>query len=484
MLSPTWGGGNTNNANRDEIMNNAYQARTELESKAQSDYYAAKKQSEIQSSMFGGTALANTPNLNTDSGQRTATAKALTTFGLSLLTGGLAGVPVGVAAAMGLNQAAKGYGRDMNRSYRLNKALSGDLDQYTDMSIQDWVMSGDSSKLKLLEEENSQIRKFNERPTREQYVGSKEVFENITGLEATTANGWQGAGMYSQQWDSFSNKYEKYTKSDDTRQAEEAIRKSKETPVGGTGADDKLFSGGEVQFIDPNGNTVTLYRTNNANAPFRDSGGNPVNPTELGLREVNQTNIDIARKLMTDPSATASQREWAAQILQAEELAKNERGNMSPTRYEGWVQDIYRQQSDMEGIDTTISHIDSLLEGDTSRLGQRTVNIINGLLEPLNTSIGDPDLRKKWQAYSGDKLELTASLVRAFAPVSDTAMNLVETSLEGATLEAIKSALESTKRRIDRDYDYMIKEGQSMKVPLATELDKELDDDDLIKKYL
>lgn len=190
---------------RSEIMNDNMQARNDREAKAKEDYYAAKKQSEIQNTMFGGTALANTPNHNTEEGVYTSVAKSALVLGGTLLTMGLGGVPVAVAAAAGLTQGAKTYARDMNRSFRLNQALNGDLDKYTDLSIQDYILKGEG--LIFQEEENSQIRKFQQQASKEQYVGSEEVFTNLTGLEATLENGFQGAGMYRKDWDSLQGKY-------------------------------------------------------------------------------------------------------------------------------------------------------------------------------------------------------------------------------------------------------------------------------------
>ncbi|MFA0145373.1 hypothetical protein AB4452_04725 [Vibrio lentus] len=458
-------GGSTDNPmnvgydSRSAIMNDNLAARDEREAKAKEDYYAAKKATEVQNTMFGGTQLANTPNHNTDSGVKTSTAKALATFGVSLLTAGLAGVPVGVAAAAGLNQAGKQYGRDMNRSYRLNQALNGDLDQYTDISKEDYILNGNLESLIFQEEENSQIRKFQELKSKEQYIGSPEVFKNLTGLEATTANGYQGAGMYSKDWDEAKGKYGDWKVKTDPRIAQTALTNAQNR---NSGKDAKAFSGGATQFEDADGNRTMLYRMDDGT--FRDASNQPVDPVKMGLTEVNQDNIEIAKKLMTDPTATPAQRDWAAGVLQQDDLKKNERGFMSSSRYENYVEGVFEDQATITGLTNALDVLKALEEDDVSRLGQGTINNVNRYLEPFGMSLGDPETRKSYQASEADRIELVAQIIRAFAPVSDTAMELVMEGFKGQTFEQTAQAAEATLRRYINQYNTKLAEGKAMQV--------------------
>ncbi|MEZ9229972.1 hypothetical protein AB4259_02670 [Vibrio amylolyticus] len=444
---------------RSAIMNDNLAARDEAESKAKADYYAAKKATEVQNTMFGGSALANTPNHNTSAGVRTSTAKSLATFGVALLQGALVGAPVGVAAAMGLNQAGKQYGRDMNRSYRLNQALNGDLDNYTDLSIQDYILSGNRDGLIFQEEENSQLRKFNERPSREQFIGSADVFSNLTGLEATPENGFQGAGMYSKDWDEFSGNYDNWKVKQDPRIAETALTNAQNR---NTGSNAKAFAGGATQFEDNNGLRTTLYRMDDGS--FRNASNQVVDPMAMGLTEVDQDSVAIAKKIMTDATATPNQRDWAAGVLQQDDLKANERGLMTPSAYESLVENVYQTRTDIGGLDASLEVLKILSESDASRIGQGTVNTINRYLEPMGLTVGQEDLRKFYQSSEADRLELVASLVRAFAPVSDTAMELVQDSLKGKTFEQTYQAVEATRRRLARNYNGLIERGEAMQV--------------------
>lgn len=444
---------------RTAIMNDNLQARDEREAKAKEDYYAAKKAAEVQNTMFGGSSLANTPNHNTDAGVRTSTAKALATFGVSLLTAGLAGAPVGVAAAMGLNQAAKQYGRDMNRSFRLNQALNGDLDQYTDLSKQDYILNGNLESLIFQEEENSQIRKFQERKDKGQYIGSPEMFEQLTGKSATKANGYQGAGMYSKQWDEFKGKYDDWAMDKDPRAMEAALTNASNR---GSGRDAKAFAQGATVFEDVKGSRTTLYRMDDGT--FRNSSNQVVDPARQGLTPVNQDNIDIAKKIMGDTTATPAQRDWAATVLQQESLKENERGLMTPAAYDTYVEDVYQTQVDVAGLDASLEVLKALSESDASRIGQGTINTLNRYLEPVGMSVGEEELRKFYQSSEADRLELVASLVRAFAPVSDTAMELVQDSLRGKTFEQTYQAVDATRRRLARNYNGLLDRGNAMNV--------------------
>ncbi len=454
-INPT----NNNYNSRSVIMNDNLQARDERESQAKADYYAAKKATEVQNTMFGGTQLANTPNHNTDSGVRTSTAKSLATFGVSLLTAGLAGVPVGVAAAAGLNQAAKQYGRDMNRSYRLNQALNGDLDQYTDISKEGYILNGNLDSLIFQEEENSQIRKFGERPAKEQFIGSAEVFEQVTGLQATEANGFQGAGMYDQDWNGFGNRYDAWKAKSDPRIAETALTNARNR---NSGSNAKAFAGGATQFEDNNGLRTTLYRMDDGT--FRNASNQPVDPVQMGLKEVDQDSLDIAKKIMSDTTATPNQRDWAAGVLQQEDLKANERGLMTPAAYDTYVEDVYQTQVDIGGLDASLEVLKTLSESDASRIGQGTINTLNRYLEPVGLSLGEKELRQFYQASEADRLELVAGLVRAFAPVSDTAMDLVQDSLRGKTFEQTYQSVEATRRRLARQYNGLIDRGNAMNV--------------------
>ncbi|MGR5435244.1 hypothetical protein [Vibrio owensii] len=456
-------GGTTSNPfnfgydSRTAIMNDNLQARDEREAKAKEDYYAAKKATEVQNTMFGGSSLANTPNHNTDAGVKTSTAKSLATFGVSLLTAGLAGAPVGVAAALGLNQAAKQYGRDMNRSFRLNQALNGELDQYTDLSMQEYILNGNLESLVFQEEENSQLRKFQERKDKGQYIGSPEMFENLTGKKATPENGYQGKGMYSKQWNEFKGKYDDWAMSTDPRGMEAALARTS-----GTNRDAKAFAGGATSFQDKDGNRTTLYRMDDGT--FRDSANRVVDPIAEGLTEVNQDNIDIAKRIMSDSTATPAQRDWAANILQQESLRENERGLMTPAAYDTYVEDVYQTQVDVAGLDASLEVLKALSESDASRIGQGTINTLNRYLEPVGMSVGQEELRKFYQSSEADRLELVASLVRAFAPVSDTAMELVQDSLRGKTFEQTYQSVDATRRRLARTYNGLLDRGNAMNV--------------------
>ncbi|MEZ9705463.1 hypothetical protein AB4342_01380 [Vibrio breoganii] len=477
-------------ARRSDIMNDELSARDEREAKARDDYYAAKKQAEVQNSMFGGTQLANTPNHNTDSGVKTSAAKALATFGVALLTGGLAGIPVGVAAAAGLNQAGKQYGRDMNRSFRLNQALDGRLDQYTDISKEEYILNGNLDSLKFMEEENSQIRKFQERQDREQFIGSGAVFEQITGKKATAENGFQGAGMYSKDWNEFSGQYDDWKVKADPRLAEAALNRTS-----GSSRDVKAFAGGATSFQDANGNRTTLYRMDDGS--FRDSANRPVNPVELGLTEVNQDNIDIAKKVMSDSTSTPSQRDWAAGVLQADALKESERGLMSPSRYETYVDDVFDTQATITGLSNAMDVLQALEEDNVSRLGQGTINSVNRYLEPLGFSLGDAETRQRYQASEADRLELVAQIIRAFAPVSDTAMELVMQGFEGKTFEQTVQSADATRRRFANQYNTLLEQGKAMQVggtvselqPISTTPlfvpinEEERSDDELLNLY-
>lgn len=431
---------------RSAIMNDNMQANNDREEQAKADYYAAKKQAEVQNTMFGGTALANTPNHNTETGQRTSAAKALATFGVSLLTAGLAGAPVGIAAAAGLNQAAKQYGRDMNRSYRLNQALNGQLDNYTDLSIQDYIMSGNRDGLMLLEEENSQIRKFNERADKQQYIGSGDVFTKLTGLDATEANGYQGAGLYGKQWDSFENKYGNWFKAQDTRQTEANIRRL-DNPAVGSGSAPKAFAGSGTQFVDRDGNTRTLYRMNDGT--FRDASNNPVDVVGEGLQESDTREIDYAYSVLKNQdSYSQDEVKRARQIVgQSQELDLN-RGKLSRSEYKEADEQLFADSNAIRLTDTLASMADDLAKGGHSARGLSIQEWVNSFTEVAGFTLGNQEAERLYNRLNSGDLEVVRELAQAFRPVSDSQIKLVQDSLRGSTMEARAESLATTRNNL------------------------------------
>jgi hypothetical protein len=436
---------------RTDIMNDELAARNDAESQAKSDYYAAKKETELQNTMFGGTQLANTPNHNTDSGVKTSTAKALATFGVTLLTAGLAGVPVGVAAATGLNQAAQQYGRDMNRSYRLNQALDGHLDNYDESTIQDYIMFGDRDSLKLREETNAQIRKFNERPNKEQFIGSADVFSNLTGLEATEENGFQGAGMYGKKWDSFTNKYGSWFKSADTRTQEAQIDRLNNPALSGN--QPKAFAGSGTQFVDANGNTRTLYRKNDGR--FYDASDNPVDVVGEGLVEADTRRIDNAYKVLQNQDQySQGEVNQARAIVGQEQQIELNRGRLSSSEYKEVDNDLFADSNAIRLTDTLTTMANDLAEGGHTARGMSIQQWVNSYAPMLGLPyMGNQEAERLYSRLMSGEQEVVRELAQAFRPVSEGTIKIVQDSLRGANIQATAESLGTTRNNLTESFN-------------------------------
>lgn len=228
-----------------------------------------------------------------------------------------------------------------------------------------------------------------------------------------------------------------------------------------TGSGGQVFAA-DVQYRDADGNIRygskgkdgRLYDRNGAVLPV--GGENGVE--ELGS-DITSYHLDVVKN---PENYTSEQVQGSRNYLNQQSILESNRGQLSQSQFVDHVTEINQSDSDIAYLDDSLQVVSLLMEQDASRLGSSARSWLNKYLEAVGMESGDEAINDLFAQSESRKLEVVRSIVRAFAPVSDTAMNLVMDGLSGRTLAQTQQALKAT-------YDKQVSD-HNAKVKTATDL--------------
>jgi hypothetical protein len=207
----------TNAIAEDSTMTATGVAHTEEQAFNKAQYFDAKKEAEIQSTVFDD--FVEVPRHGPDgNGGAESAAKSLMVYAGTLL-GGMAGTRgmndedrdfyVGGLHLAASSAAIDSFAVDIDRSYRRDQAEAlYSRDGYTKTSIDDYIMTGDKKHLKSKEELNAQAKKFEGTGLTEAYFGNTS---QLTGSGTGTFN---KPGKYKRSFNKNTHTYGPWTQSD------------------------------------------------------------------------------------------------------------------------------------------------------------------------------------------------------------------------------------------------------------------------------
>ncbi|PTP95461.1 hypothetical protein [Vibrio splendidus] len=185
---------------------------------------------------------------------------------------------------------------------------------------------------------------------------------------------------------------------------------------------------------------------------------------DTGLSVVDPTQVDVAKAIISDPNSSMEDKTQARQFLQFDMEQTQDFGNMGKAEFNKYVREGTQLSSDVGYIDGTLDRVDTLMELGGSRLGGLTRSHANRFAELLGKRAGDEEINREFAGVEAETLEIVRGIIRAFAPVSDTAMTLVIDSMKGKTFLEQMEAIKATRNSMSKDYDANAEFGSRMKV--------------------
>ncbi|TOD58354.1 hypothetical protein [Vibrio parahaemolyticus] len=204
--------------------------------------------------------------------------------------------------------------------------------------------------------------------------------------------------------------------------------------------------GKDGRIYDRNGNAVQI-------------GGNR-GATEL-RPDMTNYHLDVVKNSEDfSPEQVAASREF----LNAESLRESNRGQFTQEQFVNYVTETNASDADIQYLDDTLEVISLLQESDVSRLGSEARSTLNRFLELGGYHSGEADVNELFAQSESRKLEIVRGIVRAFAPVSDTAMNLVIDGLSGKTLAGQLQAVKATRDKVASEHNAKVKTASDLGV--------------------
>ncbi|MCL1067925.1 hypothetical protein L2735_14110 [Shewanella olleyana] len=159
--------------------------------------------------------------------------------------------------------------------------------------------------------------------------------------------------------------------------------------------------------------------------------------------------MDYHMQVLSNPHEYTDEQFTAAQEYIAEESVKeNNRGQFSADQFVTHVTDKNNYEAEIQYLDEGLEIISLMQDQNASRIGSGVKQSLNGILEPMGMQLGESELNDLYALSESRKLEIVRNIVRAFAPVSDTAMNLTIEALEGKSFAQQLMAVKATRDSI------------------------------------
>ncbi|CAM4463363.1 hypothetical protein [Vibrio agarivorans] len=232
--------------------------------------------------------------------------------------------------------------------------------------------------------------------------------------------------------------------------------------LNGTGAD--VFAT-DIKYRDGEGNL--LNGSKGKDGRVYDRNGQVV---EMGedFEEVQPTMVDFHSEVLANQQDYSAEQVAASrEFLNAESALASNRGQYSQSQFVDYVTERNNIQSDIQFLDESLEIISLLQESDSSRFGNSLRQLLNKYAEPLGMQFGDAEVNDLYAQSESRKLEVVRSIVRAFAPVSDTAMSLTIDSLSGNTLAEQLQTVKATRDNIASGHNSLVKTAEELDVAEA-----------------
>ncbi|MDR9827038.1 hypothetical protein RCJ22_15615 [Vibrio sp. FNV 38] len=222
----------------------------------------------------------------------------------------------------------------------------------------------------------------------------------------------------------------------------------------GTGAD--VFAT-DIKYRDSDGNIQSGSKGKDGRVYDRNGEAVPIGG-DSGFEEIQPTMVDYHMEVMKNPEEyPEEQRNVSREYLNQESLRANNRGYLSRDEFTSYINDVTTTQGEVQYLDEALEVISLLESGDTSRWGDNIRQFMNKYAETMGLEIGEADINDLASLNKANKFEIVRGIVRAFAPVSDAAMNLTIESMDGRSYPEGIQAVKATRDSIANDHNTQVK---------------------------